>query len=270
MKNDSKSWEIPWHLFVSEMIGTAVLLLGGLSLVIFMFGAGTPMERILPDIALRRSITGFLFGCVGVLVTLSDVGKESGAHINPAVTLGFWLMQKIDSKTALGYALSQLTGAFLGCLPLIVWGAMGRSVDFGATVPGKGYATMDVLMGEVTTTFALVAALFIFIGFRSLRPFTPFMVPFLYAVMVPLEASISGTSTNPARTFGPAIISGRWEGWWIYWVGPLAGSLVAVLVCSALTKRIKVAKIYYFESDRRRVFRRMARGGDGFARTTPQ
>jgi aquaporin Z len=84
------------------------------------------------------------------------------------------------------------------------------------------------------------------------------MIPFLYAVMVPLEASVSGTSTNPARTFGPALISGQWEGWWVYWVGPIIGSVVAIVVCSFLAKRIEVAKLYHFENDRRRLFHRMA------------
>ena len=80
------------------------------------------------------------------------------------------------------------------------------------------------------------------------------MFPFLYAVMVYAEAAISGTSTNPARTLGPAIISGEWQGWWIYWVGPVIGTLVAILACSFLAKRIEVAKLYHFESDRRRFF----------------
>jgi aquaporin Z len=258
VRNDEKGWDLPWRLFVSEMIGTALLLLGGLSLVIFMFGAGSPMERVVPNVVLRQSITGFLFGCVGATIAVSAVGKESGAHINPAVTLGFWLMRKLDARTALGYVIAQLVGAGVGCLPLLAWGAMGRSVAFGATIPGKDYAIETVLMGEVVTTFALVAGLCVFIGFRRLRPFTPFMIPFLYAIMVPLEASISGTSTNPARSFGPAVISGRWEGWWIYWAGPLIGTLVAILVCSSLARRIEVAKLYHFESDRRRVFHRMA------------
>ena len=84
------------------------------------------------------------------------------------------------------------------------------------------------------------------------------MIPFLYAVMVPLEAAISGTSTNPARTIGPALISGQWEGWWVYWAGPLTGALVAVVVFGSLARRIEVAKLYHFESDRRRLFHRMA------------
>ena len=258
MTKGEDSGQMPWRLFLSELVGTAVLLLGGLSIVIFMFGTGSPMERILPSVKIRQMTTGFLFGCVGTLITLSTVGKESGAHINPAVTLAFWMFQKLDTRTALGYVIAQLLGAAVGCLPLLVWGSMGRSVAFGATTPGKGYSIETVLMGEVVTTFALVTALCLFIGFRHIRPYTPFMIPFLYAVMVPLEASISGTSTNPARTLGPALIAGQWEGWWVYWVGPLTGTLVAVVVCGSLARRIEVAKLYHFESDRRRIFHRMA------------
>jgi aquaporin Z len=115
-------WEPPWRVFVSELIGTALLLLGGLSVVIFMLGDGRPMARATPSVALRQTITGFLFGCVGATIALSAVGKESGAHINPAVTLGFWLMRKIDARTAIGYLVAQLAGAILGTLPLLAWG----------------------------------------------------------------------------------------------------------------------------------------------------
>jgi aquaporin Z len=206
----------------------------------------------------RQAITGFLFGCVGGSIALSRVGKESGAHINPAVTLGFWLMRKLDTPLALGYVLAQLTGAALGSLPLLAWGTIGRSVDFGATVPGPSYAISTALFGEVATTFALVAGLCVFLGFRPLRRFTPFLMPPLYGVMVPLEAALSGTSTNPARSFGPAVISGQWDGWWIYWAGPFLGTLAAILVCSALAKRIEEAKLYHFESERRRLFHHVA------------
>jgi aquaporin Z len=76
--------------------------------------------------------------------------------------------------------------------------------------------------------------------------------------MVWVESPISRTSTNPARSLGPAIVSGEWQGWWIYWVGPLIGTLVAVVVFSFLAKRITVAKLYYFDSDRHRMFHKAA------------
>jgi aquaporin Z len=258
MTEDRDGGRTLWPLFFSELVGTALLVLVGLSLVILMFGAGSPLVRNLPDEGLRRVITGFLFGTTGALIALSPVGKESGAHINPVVTLGFYLMGKIDFRIALGYVFAQLAGASMGALPLLAWGLMGRSVAFGATLPGEGYALRTVLLGEVITTFALIAGLCVFLGFRKLRPFTPAMFPFLYALMVYLEAPISGTSTNPARSLGPAIVSGAWNGWWIYWIGPLIGTLAALLACSFLAKRISVAKLYHFDSDRHRLFYRVS------------
>ena len=254
----AKDWRVRWRLFFSELVGTALLVLGGLSVVIVTFGDGSPMPRLVPSEPLRMTLSAFLFGTVGSAIALSWVGRESGAHINPAVTMGFWLMRKIDLRAAAGYIVAQLLGAWLGALPLLAWGSMGRSVLFGATVPGEGYSTAVVLMGEVVTTFGLIATLCVFLGFSHLRRYTPFVIPFLYAIMVPLEAHISGTSTNPARTFGPAVISGRWDGWWIYWIGPMVGTLIAIAVCFSIIRRIEVAKLYHFENDRRRLFHRMA------------
>ena len=75
------------------------------------------------------------------------------------------------------------------------------------------------------------------------------MFPPLYAFMVWAESPISGTSTNPARSLGPAVVSGQWPGFWIYRVGPLIGMLAAIIACSFLAKKISVAKLYYFDSD---------------------
>jgi aquaporin Z len=204
-------------------------------------------------------MTGFLFGSIGALIALSPVGEISGAHINPAVTLGFLLMGKFKPRVAVGYVVAQLTGALLGCLPLLAWGQMGRSIDFAASLPGEGYSTWTVLLGEVATTFGLIASLCLFLATRELRRFTPAMIPFLYAIMVPLESGISGTSTNPARSFGPAIVSQNFDGWWIYWVGPFLGTVLAIVACSFLAIRIEVAKVYHFDRDRSGIFHMMGR-----------
>ncbi len=146
---DRSARPFPWQVLASELVGTAVLVLVGLSLVILMFGDGSPIIRVMPSDAVRRLITGFLFGSTGALIALSPVGKESGAHLNPVVTLGFWLAGKLDARTAVGYVLAQLAGACVGALPLLAWGAMGRSVAFGATLPGKDLPIGVVLLGEV-------------------------------------------------------------------------------------------------------------------------
>jgi aquaporin Z len=248
-KNNARYLKYRSKFFISEFLGTALLLMAGLSLVIFMFGSGSPMAQLIPDVKLRQVITGFLFGSIGASIALSPIGKLSGAHINPAVTMVFWLFRKIEGRLAVTYTLAQLTGAIVGCLPLLLWGSMGRSIDFGVTIPGEGYSLQTVLLGEVITTFTMVSLLVIFIGFRNIRQFTPYMFPFLYCIIVPLEAAISGTSTNPARSLGPAVISGQWYGWWIYLVGPLSGALLASLACSLLAKRITIAKLYHFDSE---------------------
>jgi aquaporin Z len=248
----------PWTLYLSEFVGTGLLVGVGLSFVILDFGTGSPVVTLLPDAGLRRAITGFLFGSTGALIALSPVGKESGAHINPVVTVAFWLMGKLRPQHAVGYVLAQLGGAIVGCLPLLAWGAIGRSVDFGATLPGAGYGAGLAVLGEVGTTFGLILGLFLFVRHRKIRAYTPLLFPFLYAFMVWLEAPLSGTSTNPARSLGPAVVSGTWSAWWVYWIGPALGTFLAVGLYKLTPLRyleIEVAKLYHFEHDPHGIFR---------------
>jgi aquaporin Z len=141
---------------------------------------------------------------------------------------------------------------------LLLWGHLGESVGYGATTPGSGFGVAAALIGEVVTSFALVFGLLLFLGHRRIRPFTPLLFPFLYAAMVYLEAPISGTSTNPARSFGPALLSGDWRSWWVYWIGPVAGALLAVTVYQLPWLRkleVEVAKVYHYEVDKHGLFR---------------
>jgi aquaporin Z len=251
--------KIPWTLFASEFIGTGLLVLIGLSFVILDFGKDSFILGLIPDAGIRRLITGFLFGSTGALIAISWVGKESGAHINPVVTLAFWTQGKITFTHAIGYIFAQLIGSIFGALPLFLWGKMGSSIYYGATLPGDGYTAWAALLGEFLTTFIMVLLLFVFVGNKKLRNFTPLIFPILYAIMVYAEAPISGTSTNPARTLGPAVISGYWAAWWIYWIGPAAGALAAVAVYNFSWFRkfeIEAAKLYHFEHDRHGIFSR--------------
>jgi aquaporin Z len=248
----------PWLVFAAEMLGTALLIAVGLSIVILDFGQGSPVVRFIPDSGWRRVITGFLFGVTGALIAVSHLGKESGAHINPVVTVAFWLMGKMRPSVAAGYVLAQFVGAAMGAVPLLMWGGMGRSVAFGATVPGPGYGDLAALFGEAVTTFFLIFLLFLFLRHARLKAYTPALFPVLYAVMVFVEAPISGTSTNPARSLGPALISGDWHGWWVYGLGPLLGALLGVWACRLTGLNwltVEVAKLYHFDHDRYGLFR---------------
>ena len=246
---DDKTQKFNWQIFRAEFIGTGLLLLIGLSLVILMFGSGSPVIKEIPDIGVRRIITGFLFGSTGALIAISPLGKASGAHINPVVTMAFLLFRKIDLQTAFSYISGQFAGAVAGCLPLLAWGEMGRSISFGATMPGAGYTLLHVLLGEIITTFTMVSLLALFLGYRNLRPYTPAIFPILYSIMSYFEGGLSGTSTNPARSLGPAVFSGYWDHWWIYWIGPVTGAFLASVAMSFFAKRITEAKLYHFDSE---------------------
>jgi len=216
-----------FHIYLSEFIGTFFLILLGLSIVIFINGDGSPVKAWLPGAGIRRAITGFLFGTTGCLITISRIGKISGSHINPIVSIAFFLKRKMTLRHTLGFIIAQMTGAVAGGIPLLLWGRQGSSVGYGATVPGPG-GIWPAFIGETITSFMLIAGIFFFTGHRRLRRFTPYLIPFLYCLMVWAEGQISGTSTNPARSFGPAVISGIWTSYWLYWAAPVSGTLLAL------------------------------------------
>lgn len=214
-------------MYLSEFIGTALLLGIGLSVVIFNWGEDSVMTRLIPSLPLRRALTGFLFGTTGCLVTLSPVGKISGAHINPAVSIAFWLRGKMKTYLMAGYIVSQMLGAIVGCIPLLLWQNQGKSINYGNTVPGSA-GIWPAFVGELITTACLVIVIFIFVGSKKLRNYTPFTMPVLYGIMVWAETALSGCSTNPARSFGPAVVSGVYTAYWLYIAAPLTGVFLIV------------------------------------------
>lgn len=246
-----------WKPVFAEFVGTALLVAVGVSFVILDMGKGSPVAAWLPCAGARRLLTGFLFGCTGGAIALSWVGKVSGAHINPVVSGAFWMLGKMGGRHALANVVAQCAGALLGALPLVLWGALGRSIQFGATTPGKSFGDGWAVAGEVGMTLILIVALLAFVGHKRLRQFTPFIFPPMYAVMVFLEAPVSGTSTNPARSLGPMVMAGAWQGWWVYWVGPVVGMALGIAIFkSALFKdfEVEVGKVYHFAHDPKGLF----------------
>ncbi len=221
--------QLHWFEYGAELLGTAFLVFVGVSAVVFDFGTGSPLAQVVPDVSTRRLITGLLFAGSGALVAISPLGKLSGGHINPAVSLAFWVHGKMHPFDLGGYISGQLLGAIIGSLLVaLVWGGRAASIGYGATVPGAVYPLWIVFLAEVSMTFLLVLSIFLFVSSHRLMRWTPLMVWILVAVMVWLEAPISGTSLNPARSFGPALVSGSWHSHWLYWIAPPIGALLAV------------------------------------------
>jgi aquaporin Z len=224
------SWKrLHWPEYGAEFLGTAFLIFAGLSAVVFDFGQGLPLAIWLPNASIRRLITGLCFAGSGSLVAISPFGKLSGGHINPAVSLAFWVHGKMHHHDIVGYILAQFLGALLGeALLVLVWGQYAHSVLDGMTLPGDSYPLWVVFLAEVGLTGLLVFGIFVFVSDHRLMRWTPLMTWLLVATMVWLEAPISGTSLNPARSFAPACIAGLWTDQWLYWIAPPCGAILAV------------------------------------------
>ncbi len=149
----------------------------------------------------------------------------------------------------MAYIFSQVTGACIGAYALLIWKGWGASVSYGASVPGEK-GVWIAFLGEMITSFLLIAGIFFFSGHGLLRKYTPYMIPFLFCIMVGMEGGISGTSTNAARSLGPALIANIWTAHWVYWTAPFAGSILAVLFFNTpwAKKRFHVveARLAYF------------------------
>lgn len=231
--NPQSRHPFPLRACAAEAAGTGLLVFFGIAGVIALFGEGSAAAQLIPAASLRRAIAGALFGSVGAAVALSPLGAISGAHINPAVTFGFWLEGRMRAGDAWAYGAAQLAGAAVGAQALRVFGGAAASVRYGATVPGPGVGPFEAVGAEAAVTFALVVIVLGFAGSDRLRRFTPWTMPPLFAVLVCVEAKLTGTSANPARSFGPALVSGAWGHAWVYLVGPLLGAAVAVWLLKA-------------------------------------
>lgn len=223
-----------------------LLVFGGLSAVTFDFAPGLPMLHWLPDPSPRRLLTGLLFAGCGSLVAVSPLGKLSGAHLNPAVSLAFWVQGKMHHRDILGYVVSQLGGGIVGVWLLdTVWGQHAHSIHDGVTIPGLGYTAFDAFGAEMVMTFLLVFGILLFVSSTALMRWTPLMTWLLVALLVWVGAPISGTSLNPARSFGPAFVTGVEVYQWIYWLAPPLGALLAVGLFRFVPGDVLTGKLFH-------------------------
>ena len=242
-------WRSHLPEYSAELIGTAFNIFVGFSIITFDFGKGLPMEHLVPNSSVRLLINGLIFAGSGSLFAISPLGKLSGAHLNPCLSLAFWVQGKMYKQDLVGYIIAQFLGASVGTwLVVVVWGRYAASVNNGVTLPGDGYALWYVFLAEVLMTCLLVLSIFIFLSSRRLMRWTPLMTWLLVALMVWQGAPISGTSLNTARSIGPALVTPLWRDQWLYCVAPPLGALLAVGIFQLLSvgkRQLLTGKLFH-------------------------
>ncbi len=206
---------LEYRRLFSELLGTFMLVL---------VAAGGGILHAQGQISLAAAVVapGLM-----VLAIILFMGAVSGAHLNPAVSLAFAVRGDFPWRRVPGYIITQLLGATLACLFLLA--VFGNIEHLGATLPGAGYHNWQAMLMEVALTGVLVSVILgTASGAQNVGAIGALGVGGYIALAGLWSAPVSGTSMNPARSFGPALVSGDWTSYWVYVAGPLVGAAIAV------------------------------------------
>ncbi len=213
-----EQWDDPkleWRRLFSELFGTFLL-------VLVAAGGGILVGKGQIVLAAAVVAPGLM-----VMAIILFMGAVSGAHLNPAVSLAFALRGDFPWVRVPGYIIVQLLGATLACLFLLA--VFGNVEHLGATLPGPGYEDWQALLMEIALTTGLVSVI---LGTASAAQNVGAIAALGVGGYIALaglwSAPVSGTSMNPARSFGPALVGTDFSSYWVYVVGPLAGAIIAV------------------------------------------
>ena len=217
---------LEWRRLFSELLGTFMLVL---------VGAGGAVINAQSDGAISRTAAVTAPGLM-VLAIILFMGTISGAHLNPAVSLGFASRGDFPWRRVPGYIVIQLIGATLACL--LLWAILGKIGSLGATEPGAGIADWQAMLFEMVLTAGLLSTI---LGTASraqnVGPLSAIAVGGYIALAGLWSSPISGASMNPARSFGPDMALGDFSHYWAYVVGPLSGAAIAVGIAYILRGR---------------------------------
>lgn len=219
MTEQTRSW-------LAELVGTFVLVLGA---------AGSAMvvgDELSGSANMLIAVLGSVFALSAGIYMFYDI---SGAQFNPAVTVALFVLGKISPVAGIGNIVAQIVGAVGATAVLASALPLGPS-NYGLTTVAFGTELWEAVILEAAATFILVSTiLFVAVRYRVPAPVAALAIPTALAAGLIISGPLTGGSLNPARTFGPALLSGEFANHWVYWVGPLAGALIAALVFAGLT-----------------------------------
>ena len=202
---------------VAEFVGTFLLVFAG---------PGAVVINEVSDGRVGSLGIGLSFG-LAVMAAMYSVGHVSGAHINPAVTVAFALTRHFPWPLVPAYVLSQLLGACAASGVLLA--LFGNAAHLGATVP-SGSPLQAALLEMLLTLFLMFVISAVATDVRAVGQAAAIAIGGYVALAATFAGPIAGASMNPARSFGPALLSGTWTGQWAYWAGPLAGATLGALL----------------------------------------
>lgn len=215
-----------------EAAGLGIFMVSACVFTAVLEHPASPARQALADPLLRRILIGVAMGLTAVGIIYSPWGKQSGAHLNPSVTLSFFRLGKVKPWDALFYTLSQFAGGLAGVLfSAAVLGATIAHpyVNYAVTVPGPNGPGVAFL-AEFAISFGLMLVVLVVSNAHRLARFTGLFAGVLVATYISIEAPLSGMSINPARTFGSGLPAQIWTGLWLYLTAPLLGMLLAAEV----------------------------------------
>lgn len=220
---DFKNPRQEWRRLFSEFYGTFLLVL--------VAAGGGMMSQAFPD-TISRTAAVIAPGLM-VMGIILFMGKVSGAHLNPAVTLAFSLRGDFPWRRVPGYVVVQLLGATFAAW--ILQPIIGVSASFGSNYPAEGYSSFQAFTMESLLTLGLVSVILgTASGAQNVGVIGAIGVGGYIALAGLWGSPISGTSMNPARTFGPDLASLDFSEYWVYAAGPITGAVVAVLLAFVL------------------------------------
>lgn len=247
-----------WPEYLMEAGELATFMVSAAFFASLLDHPASPVRQFVENPVLRRLATGLLMGATAVCLVESPWGRQSGAHMNPSLTLTFLRLGKIAKTDALFYVLAQFLGAVIGitAAATLIGPALGSpEVNYVATTPGS-WGTSAAFAAEVVISFVLMLTVLLATNTARLAKFTPLLVGALIATYITVEAPLSGMSMNPARTFGPAFFGRIWDALWIYFTAPPLGMLMAAEVYVRVrgARSVRCAKLHHL-NDRRCIFR---------------
>jgi glycerol uptake facilitator-like aquaporin len=225
-----------------ELILTSVLLFGVVSIVRWVIGP-SPISRTIPGIHAELWIVGAAVALLLVGLILSPLGRVSGGHTNPAISLAMWRFGVFPGAGVIPYAIAQLLGSVLGVIAACgVWGNVVAEspVVYAALQPGQGWSTWELFATEALGMAVIVFLVGVCLAVQRLAPFVPWIVGALVGIGIAVLGTATGGSLNPARQFGPAIVSEQAQFLWVYLAAPLVGAAFAAWLRSLLQYRRKV------------------------------